>query len=506
MAVAAAVGFVLCASAKVTAAIPGLTERARLAAIYDEILSARLDQARTQLEQACPPAPPVACLALRGVADWWDVVLDPQSRRVDGRLQASAKQSIEAAAAWTAREPERAEAWFYLAGAHAPLVQWRILRGQRLAAARDGSRIKAALERALELDPTMHDAKFGIGLYHYYADVVPAPAKIVRWLLWLPGGDRVRGLREMLEARDRGALLVGEADFQLHWLYLWYERQPSRALELLRGLTTRYPANPVFHQRIAEVQADYFHDHPASAATWSELLERAVGGRVSAAKLAEARAHLGLGIELDAMDETDRAIEQFERVVRSLPTVPHEAGAEALVRLGAAHDRLGDRTSAVAFYRRAALAADAAELPTISGRAKHGLAHTPNARAAEAYRLSLEGLRALERRDVDAAWTALERAASLAPNEPGISYRTARVLLARGDHGAARARLVHLVQQPRGVPALVRAAANHDLAVLYERDGDRDRAVSHFRSALSVVGGALDVRSAARASLARLTK
>ena len=54
---------------------------------------------------------------------------------------------------WTAQEPTRAEAWFYAGAAYGVRVQWRALRGERLAAARDGKRIKDVLERALALDP-----------------------------------------------------------------------------------------------------------------------------------------------------------------------------------------------------------------------------------------------------------------------------------------------------------------------------------------------------------------
>ena len=73
--------------------------------------------------------------------------------------------------AWTQREPQRADAWFFLGASYGLRVQWRVLRTERLAAARDGKRIKDALERALALDPDLQDAYFGIGLYHYYADV-----------------------------------------------------------------------------------------------------------------------------------------------------------------------------------------------------------------------------------------------------------------------------------------------------------------------------------------------
>ena len=173
-----------------TSAAASLTEGPRLAAVYESILRARFDQADAQLKHTCPPAPDEACLALGVVSVWWQILLDPASKRLDATLNERAGAAIAATEAWTRREPRRAEAWFYLAGSYAPLVQWRVLRGERLAAARDGNKIRTALERALALDPTLDDAYFGIGLYHYYADVVPAAAKILRWLLFLPGGDR----------------------------------------------------------------------------------------------------------------------------------------------------------------------------------------------------------------------------------------------------------------------------------------------------------------------------
>ena len=63
------------------------------------------------------------------------------------------------------------------------------------------------------------------GCTRYYADVAPAAAKFLRFLLLLPGGDKTEGLAQMLRARNGGRLLQGEADYQLHLIYLWYERQ-----------------------------------------------------------------------------------------------------------------------------------------------------------------------------------------------------------------------------------------------------------------------------------------
>jgi hypothetical protein len=312
-----------------------LTEGPRLSAIYDSILAAQFDRAAAQLKEACPPAPLEACRALQVASLWWQILIHPESRLQDQAFLTLASATIEEAMAWTRREPQRAEAWFYLAGSYAPLVQWRALRGERMAAAREGVRIKSALERALALDAGLADAHFGIGLYHYYAGVAPASAKLLRWLLFLPGGDRVKGLAEILDARQRGELLKGEADYQLHLLYLWYEGKPDLALTLLQDLDMRYPTNPIFLQRIAELHHTYRHDHEASARAWRTLLDRAQNGPVFAADISQVRARIGLASELSEIDRRQDATEQLKIVIGMHPAAPAGAVARAEAALRA---------------------------------------------------------------------------------------------------------------------------------------------------------------------------
>jgi hypothetical protein len=299
-----------------------LTEAPRLAAVYNSILDARFERAAAELKAACPPAPAEACQVLGVISLWWRIQINPELRTLDQKLEDASAAAIASGDAATRREPRRAEAWFYLSGAYAPRVQLRVLRGQRLSAARDGKKIKDALEHALELDPTIADAHFGIGAYHYYAGVAPVAAKIFRWLLLLPGGDRAEGLREMLEARDHGELLRGEADFQLQQLYLWFEQKPGEAIRLLEQLAAQYPHNPLFTQRIAEVQRDYFHDHAASADAWRTLLARAMSGAVYSPSTTAVRARMGLATELASMNQLDEAIEQLQIVIAMRPTEP----------------------------------------------------------------------------------------------------------------------------------------------------------------------------------------
>jgi tetratricopeptide (TPR) repeat protein len=325
------------------AAAQELTGGPQIRRVYDAIFDARFDEVPQLLARTCPPAPAEACQLLDAVSVWWQIQLDPASVARDAQFQTRIDAAIASAEAWTKRDPERAEAWFYLGGAYGARAQWRVLRRERLGAARDGKRIKEALERALALDPRLQEAYFGIGLYHYYADVAPAAAKMLRWLLLMPGGDKAEGMQEMMRAREHAELLGDEADYQLHLIYLWYEKQPQRALVLLTSLRERHPRNPLFPQLIAQVQDVYLHDLQASLRTWRSMLDAARAHRIAYSALAEMRSRLGIASVLERLNDDSGAIEQLHAVIAAKPVAPFGAYVDAQREL----TRLNARTRAV---------------------------------------------------------------------------------------------------------------------------------------------------------------
>jgi tetratricopeptide (TPR) repeat protein len=365
-----------------------------LVRIYDFILEARFDHAESELQRACGPAPEEACEVLRATSLWWRILLDPENRSLDDDFGAAAERAIAATLAWTERAPSDAEAWFYLGAAYAVRVQWRVLRDEKVAAARDGKRIRDALKQAIELDPSLDDAYFGLGMYKYYADVAPLAARFLRMLMLLPGGDREEGLLEMLRARNNGRLLQGEADYQLHIIYLWYERRTDRALQLLRALHEHYPENPLFLSQIAEIQDAYEHDIAASLATWQSLLAAAREQRVNAAGPAGVQARLGIAKHLEALHQTDHAIEQLSAIVAVNPAAPYSALALAQLRLGEAHDRIGARAAAMTSIAPRSLRCPRGILTMFGARQPEKCGGSPT-RAALRRHLSLEGWRRL---------------------------------------------------------------------------------------------------------------
>ena len=475
-----------------------------LVRVYDYILDAQFDQADAELQRACGPAPREACDVLDATAIWWRILLDPASPSLDEEFSAAIEKAIASTEGWVERSPESAEAHFYLGAAYAARVQFRVLRNEKLAAARDGKRIKQALERALELDDDLDDAYFGIGMYQYYADVAPSAAKVLRFLLMLPGGNRTEGLTRMLRARAHGRLLQGEADYQLQIIYLWYEHRIDQAVALLDSLHDRYPGNPLFLSQLAEVQDTYRHDLSASLETWRALLAAAREQRVSEAALAEIQARLGVARLLDALYQTDHALEQLREVIEARPTRPHGALAAAYLAMGEAEDRLGHRDAAVAGYRLAIATAPAPDSQNVRERATARLRRAPDPIRAEAYRLSLDGFRKLERSDVAGAQALLARSLTLDPKDPVARYRYGRALLPKKDDAAALAEFEHAIRGARQCPPPIAAAAYLEAARVHERLGHRDQAITYYRIASTWFGGGNDTRAAANRALTRL--
>ena len=311
-------------------------------------------------------------------------------------------------------------------------------------------------------------------------------------------------MKEMLKARDAGTLVRSEVDYQLHVLYLWYEKRPDRAIELLRDLQKRHPANPHFPQLIAETQDHYQHDETASLRTWRALYDLARGTTLNQAPLALTVSRLGLAQQLDRLAETDVAIEHLRAVIASKPTAPYGAVAQAGLQLGQALDHMGQRSEAVAAYRAALLAVPPGDPLKLTLRLKSGLDRVPDARITEAHRLSVEGLRALERGDLPGANRALTRATSLDPDNIVARYRQARVRLAEKRESDALTLLDAIARTRITTAPSTLAAACLDAARLHETRGARARAIELYRQTQQIFGADAQTVADAKRALARL--
>ncbi len=144
------------------------------------------------------------------------------------------------------REQETAEMEFYAGLADAFAAQLYGLRGENRATARAGIHARKHFQRALEMDPELVDAEFGLGLYNYYVDTLSAIAKFLGFFMGLPGGDKREGIRQLERDIADGVLTPDAARFYLALNLHKYDQRYEQALSIISPLVEKYPSNPLF--------------------------------------------------------------------------------------------------------------------------------------------------------------------------------------------------------------------------------------------------------------------
>jgi len=140
-----------------------------------------------------------------------------------------------------------ADMHFYAGMGDALFARLYSLRNETKPAARYGVRASERLTRAQALDPNLADADFGLGLYNYYADTLSSMAKMLRFFMGIPGGNKQEGIRQLNRAMSQGTLTPVEARFYFAISLHNYDQKYEQALEISAPLEEKYPANPIFH-------------------------------------------------------------------------------------------------------------------------------------------------------------------------------------------------------------------------------------------------------------------
>lgn len=139
------------------------------------------------------------------------------------------------------------------------------LRDDRRGTARAGLRAREHLLRAIQLDSSLADAYTGLGLYNYYVDTLSTIAKILRFFMGIPGGDKKEGVRQLEIAMRSGALTDVEARFYLAKNLRNYDQKYQRAIAVLKPLVDKYPRNPIFHLVLGDLYAKLGRNETAAA-------------------------------------------------------------------------------------------------------------------------------------------------------------------------------------------------------------------------------------------------
>jgi len=172
------------------------------------------------------------------------------------------------------------EALFYLAQAYGTLAKYKFEHDKGMwGAARDAAKAKNYSEDYVRLDPGRGDAYFTLGMYNYYVDIAPSFVKFLRVFLFLPGGNRAEGLKQIERAAREGELTGPVATMMLAQIYGFLEGRPEEGLRLAEELNRKYPDNPEFNFLLARLEASpAVEDFDAAAKSYRGILARAEQG------------------------------------------------------------------------------------------------------------------------------------------------------------------------------------------------------------------------------------
>lgn len=185
---------------------------------------------------------------LQALVPWWTIQLEPSDTSEDEEFFASMERVLDLCDRRLKANPKDLDAMFFKAGAHAFRGRLNSDRKNWLKAARDGQQALKYLQKVVELDPQNDDLYFGLGTFHYMADVIPKKHKVLRPFARLfPKGDREKGLQELDRAMTRGRFVPTEVAWTLVQLNYIFEKDFPKTLRYAQWLRQRYPDNALFH-------------------------------------------------------------------------------------------------------------------------------------------------------------------------------------------------------------------------------------------------------------------
>jgi hypothetical protein len=467
--------------------------RSALERFYDGSTDgALLTMARLSEENPDDPlAPYVEALAL-----CWKIEQRPESRALDRDFHRRLDRTLAVAARRLEQDAEDVRARLALGAAHGIRSRFHLLRGNKGDSARAAVAMREELLEARVLAPDSKDVAFGLGLYDYYADVLPRIAKLLRFFARIPGGDRERGIALIESAREGSMLHDTEVRVQLYEIYAYYEEKPDAALAEIRGLHERYPGSPLWALQLVEHLRDRMGLYQDAAATAREILEAAEESRPNYAPVVGAMARVALGEALLLDLRLPEARAALLPVKDGVPEAPW-VSARARLLLGRSLELEGDREAAEVHYRAAASTAER----ELKRRAQAALSSPLSADEVRTAQLMAEARRQRESGRVNEAADTYRRARAVSPGSDEARLRVAEDELREGHFDRARDLLDDLEDEKAPSPPWVRPWTHLLLAHLHDLQGRRANAVAEYKRVLKEPYGQNELRTQAAAGL-----
>lgn len=240
----------------------------------------------------------------------------------------------------------------YLAMAMAKITRFNFANHHKhyFSTAREASSIWECLEKAKENDPQNYDVYFLMGSFRYHIDHLPRLTRFFSSLI-ITSGDKQKGLEELELAAQKGELLQQLALSELSADYLNFEKQPARALPIIRELRETFPNNYNFSFALANALSDLHRfDDAFNIAREIENNIRTCFPSF-ALQLQPRRDHL-MGRIFFTQGDYAKAEEYLQRALKDTSPYNIRVRSWAFLRLGMISDARNERKKAEDYYRK----------------------------------------------------------------------------------------------------------------------------------------------------------
>lgn len=290
------------------------------------------------------------------MVQWWRIMIDVDNEQYDREFIKALDGVVEMCDSLLEINPNNVTAIFFKGGAIGYQGRLKFHRNDYLAAANAGRKALPLVQDASALDPNNFDILLGSGIYNYYADVIPGEYPWVKPLiLFIPPGDRKKGIEQLTKASQRGNYASVEASYFLMQIYYFYEHDYFQALELAKQLSARFPNNMLFHRYVGRCHVSLGNWGQAEP-VFTEIVARARKGTRGYGAAVEREAEYYLGMAAMGGRRFDEALPHFYRCDELSRTLdrnePSGFMTLANLKMGMVYDAQSRRDLALAQYRK----------------------------------------------------------------------------------------------------------------------------------------------------------
>jgi tetratricopeptide (TPR) repeat protein len=287
---------------------------------------------------------------------WWRILIDIENEQYDDRFYDSLDKVIDLCDDILDRDENDLTALFFKGGSIGFKGRLNAHRSNWFAAANAGRKALPIVQTASELDPNNYDILLGSGIYNYYAEVVPKEYPFVRPLmLFVPPGDKKKGIEQLKMAAEKGKYASIEATYFLMQLYYLHEKDYAHALLLASALHARFPNNILFHKYLGRCYVS-LSNWAMVEEVWGEIRERCKMNQRGYNASAEREAEYYLGQTAMNKKEYQSALEHFHRSDELSRMIDRNEPSGFMVmtnlKVGMLYDLLSKRELAINQYKK----------------------------------------------------------------------------------------------------------------------------------------------------------